>query len=358
MFQMQYLNKKLKRNSIEKILSNYNMKYITMKKEIENKINIMIETVNNDISSFLNNMEEIAEERKKLKTLEYNKNELEFVREQLKEKIHELTKIKREFELLKQENKNLKNEINNNKSKRNNVFSPPPKDISYHNLNYTSLNKTQKKLNETKSFILKTEKNENKKKRFKSPLNFQITKTRKKISDLVLDDKNKNIRIKLKNNKNSLSNSLNKEIKTESNIKNVKIQNNQNDKICVIKKKILNKNNDLCKSYTFYKGKSKINKNTKNTKLLNKTTRNFNKIDKNIQSNPITNYDNLKNESLIKKPSNSYEKDNISITEYKESNSNISIDNIDDEINEMNDIEDEILSIMDKIKEFKKENST
>ena len=117
-----------------------------MKKEIENKINIMIETVNQDISSFLNNIEEIVEERQKLKTLVYNHNELESVREQLKEKIHELTKLKREFDLLNQENKNLKNEINNNNSKKNRAFSPSFKDQKNLNSNNISLNLTQKKL--------------------------------------------------------------------------------------------------------------------------------------------------------------------------------------------------------------------
>ena len=65
MLQLQYLSTKLKKTHIEQILSNYNIKYTTMKKEIENKIEIMIKTFNQDISSYLNNMEEIAEQKQK-----------------------------------------------------------------------------------------------------------------------------------------------------------------------------------------------------------------------------------------------------------------------------------------------------
>ena len=39
MLQLQYLNTKLQKKHIEQILSNFNIKYTTMKKEIENKIN-------------------------------------------------------------------------------------------------------------------------------------------------------------------------------------------------------------------------------------------------------------------------------------------------------------------------------
>ena len=108
MLSLQYFNNRLKKTHIDKIIANYNIKYTTMKKEIDNKINIMIKTVTQDINSFLTNMEEIAEEKQKLKSLEINQNELETLKEQLKDKIHEQTKLRREIELLRIENKNLK----------------------------------------------------------------------------------------------------------------------------------------------------------------------------------------------------------------------------------------------------------
>ena len=149
MLQLQYLNTKLKKTHIEQILSNYNIKYTTMKKEIENKIDIMIKTFNQDISSYLNNMEEIAEQKQKLKSLEYNQAELDTIREQLKDKIHELTKLKREIELLKNENKKLKNNnIYNPKRKRD--FSPSFTENNFFNSTNISFNSTQKKLKVTK----------------------------------------------------------------------------------------------------------------------------------------------------------------------------------------------------------------
>ena len=99
MLQIQYLIIKLQKKHIEQILLNFNIKYTTIKEEIENKINIMIKAFNQDISVFLNNIEEIAEEKQKLKKLKRSQNKLELVREKLKEKIHEQTKLRREIEL-------------------------------------------------------------------------------------------------------------------------------------------------------------------------------------------------------------------------------------------------------------------
>ena len=123
MLQLQYLNKKLRKTHIEKILSNYTIKYTTMKNEIDDKINIMIKSFTQDIFSYLINIEEIVEQKDKLKSLEYNQTELKYLRETLKEKIHELTKLKTEITLLKSENKRLKN-INNDNYRKKRFFSP------------------------------------------------------------------------------------------------------------------------------------------------------------------------------------------------------------------------------------------
>ena len=351
MLQLQYLNVKLKKNQIEKILSNYNIKYTTMKKEIDNKIDIMIKTFNEDISTFLINMEEIAEQKQKLKSLEYNQNELESVREQLKEKIHELTKLKREIDLLKSENNRLKNLNNKNNNKKGRFFSPSFRFSHNKTLNNSSFNNTKNNnINETKSFILKTEIKDN---TFKSPL---IEKSKKKINELILDDNKKKIRIRLKKDiKNSLSNSINSELKTESKLN---LQNNKKkDNIFVIKKQLLNKNKDLTKSYISVKNSKKKIKNMKKSKNILSSTRNFNKRE----------YKTMTNEGIIKKREDkSYEKDSLIVknnninNEDSESESSEKIneeqnDDINKEINEMNDIEEEIISIIDQIKEFKKD---
>ena len=59
MLQNQYYNSKLSHAHIEKILANYNIKYNTMKNEIDAKFNSMIKLFINDIKAFLENIEEI-----------------------------------------------------------------------------------------------------------------------------------------------------------------------------------------------------------------------------------------------------------------------------------------------------------
>ena len=369
MLQLQYLNTKLKKNHIEQILSNYNIKYITMKNEIESKINTMIKTFNQDISSFLSNLEEIAEQKQKLKSLEHSQEELESVREQLKNKIHELTKVKREIELLKNENNRLKTDINNNYNrnssiKKNRVFSPSYRNNNNnYSLNSATYNRTQKKLKETKSFLLKTEHKDNKENLFKSPSNLLKSKTRKKISDLDLDDKIKNIKIKYKTNKNKLSSSLNTEVKTEPNvIKNVKKYSKnsikkKNNKIFVIKKKDINKNDNLIKN------KPKIKIKEMNLKFNSSSNNTFMNTTKEKLSKTTNNSKNKKNDKEAKKINdNSYTKDSALSSSDNESIANLDYTDeekkyIDDEINEMNDFEEEILSLMEQIKEFKAQNN-
>ena len=154
MLSSQYFNKGLKKNHIEKILTNYTIKYTTMRKEIENKINIMIKTFTEDISAFLNNMEEIAEQKQQIKNIESNQNELETLREQAKENNQERNKLKREIEILRIEINRLKSSSTNNNNNNNNnnnsttnssrkkinftPYSPSSKDISYQGLNTIS----------------------------------------------------------------------------------------------------------------------------------------------------------------------------------------------------------------------------
>jgi len=377
MLQSQYLNAKLQKKHIEQILSNYNIKYTTMKNEIENKINIMIKSFNQDISAFLNNMEEIATEKQKLKKLERNQIELESTREELKEKIHEQTKLKREIELLKMENVRLKNmfdnrSANHTRSNSKRLFSPSFRDSikKSSNTNTPSLNQTQKKFNVKKSFFNTTAKKDIIE-RNKSPSDFRKSQ---RLSGLTMDEKNKIIKTKLKKEKDKdkekvkdlIDIKIKSDIKTEPNVfKNLKSQqnifknNNKDSKngLEIIRNKIIRKNN---KSFN-KNNKAKIG--NKDNKMLNKTTRNFNKkkISKNIV---VNNTDNINiNNYVDKKKKNvndSFEKENFSNSDNDNNNDmETSFDNLDDderdmeeEINEMNEIEDEILSLMGQIKDF------
>ena len=67
MLQKQYYTYKLSKTQIDHILANYNIKYTTMKIEIESKLTNMIQVFLKDIFAFLENIEDIATEREKLK---------------------------------------------------------------------------------------------------------------------------------------------------------------------------------------------------------------------------------------------------------------------------------------------------
>ena len=373
--QKQYLNTRLTKDHIDKILSNYNIKYMTMKNEIDNKINLMIKAFNQDIYSFLNKFVEIAEQKQKLKAYEHYQSELVSVREELKDKIHELTRLKREIDLLKIENNKLKNDCSyhmnhmNRLSMKNRAFSPSSRHPTY-TLSSSSINRTQKILKEDKSSLYKTEikDKESKEKRMKSPLYLSRSKTSKKINEFDFDDK---IKIKKKNNnklishKNNISNSLYSEGKTEPNsIKNVKSFKDaikkKNNKIVVIKKKNTNKNYDVKNNFIAKNNKvKKITKNKYEPTLKinnNKSTRNSMKINKNKKSETTNNSNQISGEK--KSDDNSYSKECVSSSDEDENESNLNSEikdenKIDAEINEMNDIEDDILSIMEQINDFK-----
>ena len=70
MLQSQYYNRKLTENQIEKILKNYNIKYETMKIEINAKLESMIKSFVNDLRGVMREMEEMKNERKKIREAE------------------------------------------------------------------------------------------------------------------------------------------------------------------------------------------------------------------------------------------------------------------------------------------------
>ena len=111
MLQNQYFNSKLTKNHIEKILANYNTKYNTMKNEIDAKFNNLIKLFINDIKAFLENIEEISNERKKIKEAENREMEFIILKNKLEEKNKIENQLRNELELLSKENLNLKKKI-------------------------------------------------------------------------------------------------------------------------------------------------------------------------------------------------------------------------------------------------------
>ena len=111
MLQNQYYNSKLSHAHIEKILANYNIKYNTMKNEIDAKFNSMIKLFINDIKAFLENIEEISNERKKIKDAENSQMQISILKEKLEEKNKIEVQLRNEIDNLNKENQNLKKKV-------------------------------------------------------------------------------------------------------------------------------------------------------------------------------------------------------------------------------------------------------
>jgi len=123
MLQLQYFNSKLKNKHINSILDNYKLKYSGIKTELYSKLNELIKLFLKDILSFLENVEEIADTKKKVNNYEKMKNELESIRAKLKLKMLNEQKIKNDLEALTQENSLLKVKLKSLNQKLNYIYS-------------------------------------------------------------------------------------------------------------------------------------------------------------------------------------------------------------------------------------------
>ena len=124
MLQLQYYNSNLKNNHIDKILNNYQLKYTQMKNEIDSKLNQMLKIFLKDILTFLENIEEVAEHKRKINEFDTIKKELELAKTKIKNKINIEHKLKNECDILQQENVLLKLKIkslNNKITNLNNI---------------------------------------------------------------------------------------------------------------------------------------------------------------------------------------------------------------------------------------------
>ena len=132
MFQNQYLNQALNKNQIERIIQNYSIKYNTLKKEINVKIDNLINVMLIDLSQFYEGIQKNSKDKEIQKNYEKAKNEIQLLNLQLKQKSHIESKLKNEIEELKLKNQQkesggvyLKTEPKNknilpSKKKRNN----------------------------------------------------------------------------------------------------------------------------------------------------------------------------------------------------------------------------------------------
>ena len=128
MLQMQFYASKLTKSQIERMLSNYKIKYTTLKTDLDAKINGMIQIFLKDILAFLENIEEIASEREKIQEYDRIKNELQCLNDKLSEKTKKEIELKNEINNLSEENKQLKERLNSSlrysRNNSNQICSP------------------------------------------------------------------------------------------------------------------------------------------------------------------------------------------------------------------------------------------
>lgn len=313
MLQNQYFNSKLTHDHIEKILTNYNIKYNTMKNEIDAKFNTMIKLFINDIKAFLENIEEISKERKKIKDAENTEVELAILKNKLEEKKKSENQLKNEVELLTKENESLKKKI---KFKEQIIQN---KNLSVEN---------------TSSDIrLKTENNPTKNKYKKFTTGSKTTRRDK--NNLTLDAKTeekKPVKNKYSHKNKQLSLNLDKNIDadnpkyTKTYINSKKKSNNSMDKRIVKKKSNTKKN---------------MNSNDKSPEV--KSTQ---------ETKSTSNIQNAKNKSIINDEKLSTVEMPFSDQSYIENESITTDEILEDEIKELEKEEENIILLMDKIKQL------
>ena len=227
MIHLQYYNSVIKNNHISKILNNYLIKYSQIKNEIELKINQMMKLYLRDILSFLENVEEVAEQKHKIN--EYNNlfKELEQTKAKMKDKISLEHKLKNECEILQQENCLLKLRIDSLKYKLNTFYNLNNNNNTSQNTspdrkksnNSLSKRRVNTKLN--RNFL--SPKHENGRNIFTQIIELNNSYNKSSMS-LLSNDKNENKNIKGKDNIDKLSLKLNYDrmLKTKNNFKNKK----------------------------------------------------------------------------------------------------------------------------------------
>ena len=376
MLQLQYYNSKLTKSQIDGILNNFNIKYTTVKNEIDSKFNNLLKLFMDDILSFLENIEEISKERKKLKDFENFKREYDILSSKLKEKTLNEHKLENDIESLQKEILYLKNENKSHKKKisekkisttsksktTKNIFSNKKHiklksesiNTTFDNINNTSnisninntygnnIINTSKKINKAKTKIIIPNKNIEKtvKKQTKKE-NGQ--KDKKYFSpDLITLNKNKII-----DNSNKIDKTIQKIKQYNMNRNNIRIKKIQNIKFAKYKNKF--KTKIKTDNITGQKKNSR-NYNTKGKEdnLEKKETFEPDKFLSLVESIPINDDINLNNYS---EDDENQSKNNNSSSISEEVNSE-NIENVDNEIKELEEDENNILMIMKQIKEL------
>jgi hypothetical protein len=356
MIQLQYYNKGLTKNQIEQILNNYNLKYTTLTKEINSKLNSLIKTVLNDISPFLENIEEISKKIKNLKEMDSHKRKIELLENKLQEKSqvehqlqNDIISLKKEISLLKEKNKNDSTE---NLIKDNDNYTSPVKRNKKKSIDMNNMNdlidlqnlKQDLKGSTRKNNIKKNDESSNganihskstmssKKGSWKNSKEKKSNNYLMNFQEITRSLNNKNL------NQNKIQNqNLNKSVKSDRLSKFISSSNKKNTKDYKDKKKpIKNKNRSIDLSNV-------IDTETKKDKIKNNINKNNNIIEKKEIN---------QNDKIIEENNNKNNNEEEFIKE--ESYLEIIEEEIDDEIKELETDEEEILMLIDDIRNFGK----
>ncbi len=280
MLHLQYYNSVLKKNHITKIINNYKLKYSRVVNEIQSKINEMMKLCLKDILSFLENIEEVSDQKHKLSDYDKNKRELEIIKQKLKSKSYIENKLKNDLDLLQQENNLLKLKITSLNKKISNF-----KNININN-SLNNVNSEKNSSNRNKSMP-------------KIGNSFMSPKIRKQ-NNLNIAVNNISIIEENINNKSTLSLQSPKKnlYKSDKSVLKPKI-NNINQKKKINANKFLNNNK--------IKSNKNINRNiNNNNNSINKLRKSYDRkiVNSSPNSRPIINKLNINNNIYINKNTN------------------------------------------------------
>jgi len=370
MLQLQYFNSKLKNKHINSILDNYKLKYSGIKTELSSKLNELIKLFLKDILSFLENVEEVANTKKKVNNYEKMKSELESIRVQLKSKMLNEQKIKNDLEALTQENSLLKvkikslnqklNYIYTNNTNTNNKISQPKspliskasKDINY-TMSKIGLRSSFKNDIYVSDFRKKLNNSMDRKTLIENSINkLDLSLTSKfDYSSRVLEKVEKsNSKIKKINHKKPNILSLRKSYikKEQQNSFFTSNNNNNNNDINNNNKDIISKKRKNIKKFLMNKEKPNNNKaNNSNMKIINNKIKSctpfspyiYNSNKKNFLKNKDSNLYSLNNSDEINQETN---------TKYEDIEKKIN-NAIDNELKQLEQDEEKIKKLLEKI---------
>jgi hypothetical protein len=250
MIQKQYLTTNLKKSHIERIVHNYNIKYLTMKNEIDNKLNNLIKFILGDILAILEGIQNVNVDNEKIKDFNKSKKETEQLTKKLNFKIQNENKLKQEIENLKNEIKLLKQQVtknnisNYNSNNNNNIKRIPNKtpDKKNRRLNhsYSQMYKFNSFNTDKKKKLNKQLKNLNYPENINDNINYAFN-VEINLNDPVILNENKNIIKHKKNNSCYIGNELLKKRNIKNKDENILINNT--NKLEIYKLPIFDDNN-------------------------------------------------------------------------------------------------------------------